>query len=135
MDDLIAFVRARLYEDEAAAKVAANVAGPEWTWKTGVDDFDEVTDYVMSKGGAHLIDTMGGVESEAPHVARHDPARVLREVKAKRAILAAYAPVAKNDGRGEPEYAFGWADGLGMAVRALAAIWDGHPDFRPEWKA
>jgi hypothetical protein len=72
----------------------------------------------------------------AAHIARHDPARVLREVEAKRKILAAYEPVAWNDFRdsGEPEYAFGWAEGLGLAVRALAEAAAAHPDYDEAWR-
>jgi hypothetical protein len=59
--------------------------------------------------------------------------RALREVEAKRAIIAGYALVSKDDGPGEPEYAYGWAEGLGMAVRALAAVYRDHPDYDPAW--
>jgi hypothetical protein len=38
------------------------------------------------------------------------------------------------DGLDEPEYAYGRADGLGEAVRQLAAVWSDHPDYRAEWK-
>ena len=58
--------------------------------------------------------------------------QMLREVEAGRKIAAEYAPVAGNDGPGEPEYAYGWAEGLGTAIRALAAAWSDHPDYRPE---
>jgi hypothetical protein len=54
--------------------------------------------------------------------------------EAVRAILTEYAPVARNDdGSHEPEYAYGWADALGMAVRALAASYRDHPDYDPAW--
>lgn len=58
----------------------------------------------------------------------------LREVEAMRKILTEYAPAAPFDGPSEPEYAYGWAEGLGMAVRALAAIWNDHKDYEEGWK-
>lgn len=88
IEALVASLNAGLDEDEAAAKVAANVAGPDWAWKTKYND-DGPTDYVTSPDGTVLLDTLGGIESEAPHVARQDPARALREVAAKRALIAA----------------------------------------------
>jgi hypothetical protein len=133
-DDLVAFLRARLDEDEAAAKAAAGVAGPDWAWKTDVTLDDEVTDYLIAPGGTLLADTRGGSDGDlAEHIARHDPARVLREVEAARAIVAAYL---KAKGI-EPD---DWADdpalceGLHMAIYARAAVYSDHPDYRQEWK-
>ena len=73
MSDLADFLRARYGEDEAAARAAASVAGPDWTWRTDVTLNDETTDYVTTPDGVVLMDTMGGIEDNAPHVARHDP--------------------------------------------------------------
>lgn len=47
-------------------------------------------------------------------------------------IVDLYAPVADNDG-GEYEYAYGYATGLGDAVRLTAAIYADHGDYREEW--
>jgi hypothetical protein len=62
------------------------------------------------------------------HIVRHDPARVLREVEAKRALLAAatsYSPELEYGDNGE------WA--FDLAVRLLASVWSDHPDYLPEW--
>ena len=109
MDDLIVFLRARLGEDEHIALAAGSC-----------DYYDDIDDCLP-------------LADERNHALHQSPWRALREVEAKRAILAEYAPVAKNDGQHEPEYAYGWAEGLGMAVRALAAIYRDHPDYRQEW--
>ena len=53
-----------------------------------------------------------------------NPARVLREVTAMRAILASEcAPYPRH------------APPMTATMRLLAAIWSDHPDYRPEWAA
>ena len=54
-------------------------------------------------------------------------ARVLREVEAKRKILAAYRDA---DGQGGGMH---WL-GLRLAASHLAAVYDLHPDYDPAWK-
>lgn len=119
MDDLIAFVTARLDEDEAAAQEAASrPLGPAW------DDGTRLT-------------------AVARHIARHDPARVLREIAAKRVILARWefaanqvAVGAVNEAAGYGPADPGWplrADSHELDVRSLAVAWNDHPDYRPEW--
>lgn len=101
VDDLIAFLNARLDEDESGAKALASkpwkaepvVYGrPEdgWgepnTWEIETVDGQTIVHHQTHEGG-------GIYEEEvAAHIARHDPARVLREVAAKRAILAVHVP-------------------------------------------
>jgi hypothetical protein len=93
---------------------------------------------------------LGGCEEVAPQVARHialhDPARALREVAAKRAILAEHHPtdwtaygehmcsrcVLDDDERHEDDHH--WLPYPCPTVRALIAIWSGHPDYRQEWR-
>lgn len=109
MDDLAAFISARLSEDEAMAKAAQ--PGP-WSIET---------------------------------------ARVLREVTAKRDVLVIHhlqiirqEATPFNPYTGEPnEPAYdgncetcGWfSPGHGgcPTLRAIAAVWSDHPDYRPEW--
>ena len=79
--------------------------------------------------------------AQREHIARNDPARVLREVAAKRAILAAHKH--RFEGHGD---AFGcdtchWDRDYGMplgvewctTLRALAAVHSDHPDYDPSW--
>src|SRR5258708_12897907 len=87
MSDLAAFLTARLDEDEVAAKAAMNVYGADWNAQTGSEYLPA---RVYGKGGRDrpVADTSRAYPAD--HIARHDPARVLREVKAKRAILKAW---------------------------------------------
>ena len=129
---MVAFLKACIDEDEAIAS-AAGADEPARQW-TGSDNGYPGSGCVRDGHGETIVYDEGTPSTEqALHIGRHDPARVLAEVAAKRAILAKYAPVAKNDGLGEPEYACGWADGLGMAVRALAAAGSDHPGYDESW--
>lgn len=76
------------------------------------------------------------------HIARHDPARVLREVEAKRKILADFEnqagwdlPEGVAEGRDDDERECDQAirDTLGIVLADFAAIWSDHPDYREEW--
>ena len=112
MSDIAAFIGARLDEDEAAARA---VPGRAW-YEPDDDRFSHYKD--------------------AAHIARHDPARVLREVTAKRAILTRHSPVTEP-GRGTR---CGWCSGeFDVAwpcedARSVAAIWSDHPDYQEGWK-
>lgn len=140
MNDLIAFLRARLNEDAAAARVATS--GPWWhnpgkQWLEG----EAFESYDLSKGqefvgygGPHPF--TGAVASTGPashmqsmkdaaHIARHHPVRVLAEVDAKRRIVAAY----ENYDIDAPEL-----DVPESVLRMLALPYGDHPDYRDEWR-
>jgi hypothetical protein len=97
----------------------------------------------------HLV--LDGEEIEpqdARHIARHDPARVLREVAAKRRILAGHGPgstIDDSNGKWRDDPAnwdapvtlctgHEWVAWPCETVRLLAAIWSDHPDYRAEWR-
>lgn len=127
MNDLVEFLRARLDEDEELAQAA-----PRGPWG------EDASHCVVDATGVRVICSVNGgtlrpTLAVRAHVLGHDPARVLREVEAKRQLLTEYAEVAHNDGAGSYEYGYGWADGLGLAVRCTAAAYADHPDYRPEW--
>ncbi|MEU3203554.1 DUF6221 family protein [Streptomyces cyaneofuscatus] len=125
MDDLVQFLRDRLDEDEQA------IEAPE-TW----------TEFEESTRGTRRVDVDHSFERvtactrawRGVHIARHDPARVLREVDATRRLVHEYAQVADNDIDEPYEYAYGWANGLGRAVRLLALPYADHPDYRDDWR-
>ncbi|WP_282698032.1 DUF6221 family protein [Streptomyces sp. CC208A] len=59
----------------------------------------------------------------------------LVDVQAKRSVVNAYAEVAYMDtGDPEPEFAYGRAVGLGVAVRLLALPYADHPDYDEAWR-
>lgn len=104
MDDLIAFLKARLDEEESAAKA----------WSTPFSN-----------------PTAADRENRA---AQADPDRVLREAEAKRAILAEYERIAgsvKRYPNNATITALGVAETM---VRAAGTVYSDHPDYRSEWK-
>jgi hypothetical protein len=119
---LVEFLTARLDEDEAVARAAT---AREWRLTYGLDP-EEFGDALLLSG------------PDKAHAERHDPARVLREVEAKRriierladAVAPAYEP--RTMQTASPE---GWdlieaADGT---LKVLASIYADHPDYRDEW--
>jgi hypothetical protein len=122
MDDLTAFLNARLDEDEAAVKGPPAWKLEHWSavrYKTGVESGRE---WRVDAEPRCIVDAVA--KEDAEHIARHDPARVLREVAAKRVIMRYYgSPVGFPGEEGVP----------GTAMRALAAVYSDHPDYRQEW--
>jgi hypothetical protein len=118
MDDLAAFLKARLDEDEAAASAAS--PGP-WRLNAEGDEVLAVDDVTVAEAFA-----LSGrqLRATADHIARHDPARVLREVAAGRAILTAYWAASSQPEEG----------GLEAAVRHLAVVYSDHRGYRAKWK-
>jgi hypothetical protein len=136
MSDLVAFLRARLDEDEATAKAADH--GRWLPEDKGVSFEVQEPDGEWALGGFVAADT----HANADHIARHDPARVLREVEAGRMILAEHAAAhtAYREAQSlPPEDArrAGAATQMLVWERVLkirAAVWRDHPDYDPQWR-
>jgi Family of unknown function (DUF6221) len=114
VDDLTAFVTARLDEREAGAReLLADNASARAT-----------------SGGAVLWDELDA-----------DARTELREAGAMRRILELARHATDLDKAVEKEYATAPRDLAAdpwhgdLIVRALAAIWSDHPGYRPEWRA
>ncbi|MFB4273051.1 DUF6221 family protein [Nonomuraea sp. GTA35] len=137
MDDVIAFLRARVDEDEKTAltvPVGEPLCHPPAHWLPGADPGGEKR-WVMGTFkdiDAHTVEA-------AEHIARHDPARVLREVEAKRQLLDRHMPgeygqcVTCHVGA----YSCGccsWGDFPCDTVRLLALAYADHKEFRREWR-
>lgn len=120
---LVEFLTARLDEDQQFANRAG---GQRWR---EIDE-DGRTPDVVDGDRSSVIDIEGTgylPRSSAAHIARHDPARVLAEVAAKRRIVAEYEAHVRAVGEG-------LSVPLGRVVRALAVVHAEHPDYREEWK-
>lgn len=135
---IMEFLEARLAEDEEAAQDAAgwdrsgSVRNSGVWCREGVNSVVDSSRLLVVEGDGPAP---GG--SQAEHIVRHDPARVLREVVAKRAILAEYPAGFSLDAN----YVVVRIGGRDMSarppsavfVRALASAYSDHPDYQKEW--
>ncbi|MFJ5888094.1 DUF6221 family protein [Streptomyces californicus] len=160
MDDLVQFLHARLDEDTTAAQTAASKAGGG-TWAAGTEHGKPWVSGLPAPGGyvvPLLIEFGYGNPDDyerAVHIARHDPARALREVEAKRRLLndhpiqrETYPRPASGDKEvGGPHFPFGCATchaepdtgevhGFGYCLtwKALTLPYADHPDYRDTWR-
>lgn len=115
MDDLMAFVYARLDKEEASALTASG--DPDCgVWAATGDgvDFDQ-----YEVGGIH--------PATAAHIVRHDPAKVLRDVQARRTTLVRCQEEMLS---GIPRLV--WF--AKMTVWEMAQRWADHDDFNEDWR-
>lgn len=117
MDDLVQWLTACLDEDERLAratrmnKITAHVS------------FNDTKS--LSWGGDHdTFSTEGMLAPLAEHIAAHDPARVLREVEAKRRIVDRYAWLREHGDTG----------GTAWVLPLLALPYADRPGYREEWR-
>jgi hypothetical protein len=143
MDDLTAFLKARLDEDEQAARWAVRESsfrerglGEEWeAVRTGPEMRELVVQTRPKAFRPHRV--VGGLDplldgAVAAHIARHDPDRVLREVEAKRKLIdAIVAAEAARLGPYPMELNIRLATDL---LSLLALPYADHPSFKEEWR-
>lgn len=131
MDDLVQWLGVQLDEDARIARAVEDRSAPwDGQWVADGDNAARTFNgHVLFYG--HSGPLKPGLVA---HVVEHDPARVLREIDAKRQLLAKYAEVAAND-VDEVEYAHGYANALGEAVRLAALPYADRPGYSEEWQA
>lgn len=150
--DLVEFLRARLDEDEAKARAALSTqvnlsAGPvnsgtglpsrlevevvdRWHAPPVSDVIGEYEASIRMPGGAIRVTSEGtGISARdcAEHIARHDPARVLAEVDAKRQVIAWYEASVRSLGEG-------LSASNRHAVQVFAGVYADHPDYDEAWR-
>lgn len=145
-DDLVEFLRARLDEDERAAKAAT--PGPwrhdeskHWR-KPGTSWFEEAVFAGPSGEEATCVAGTGETDDrqsmrDAAHIALNDPARVLREVEAKRRLLEWHRKPTMVEFSNGTYRTMGCRcyDGWPCStMRLLALPFDYHPDYRADWR-
>ncbi len=126
-DDLVTWLRAKIDADE---RVAREVESPgKWDAAHGAD----------GSGVYMFMDrrVFEGRRNDVEHAGRHDPARVLREVEAKRQIIASIVDRTNPD----EDEAYNWeaidaqTDGMGSTVLCLLALpYADRPGYRDEWR-
>lgn len=151
MSDLVEFLNRCIDEDERIASAATPGPwrydqGKHWR-KPGTSWFEEAV--FAGPDGADAICVAGTGETDdwqsmadAEHVALHDPARVLREVEAKRRLLKPHSTgdfPYDPDGDGPGNYS--WTERCDECykptpcptVRALASAYSDRPGYDPSW--
>lgn len=122
MDELTAFITARLDEDEDEAREALRAHPGPWS-----ADHASIND---AAGNTVVYDEYHWGGSAFAHIVRHEPARVLRQVKALQVLVSIHNPGT------DP------CDAHDAAMRTVpcevltcvAAIYSDHPDYRQEWE-
>lgn len=121
MASIVGFLEARIAEDESYAHHGLGLLGhenPWWTWSNLKLRFE------------------GMSRADAQHIERHSPRRVMAECAAKRAVLALHPIRIYTDE--EPGFSMELSTCLCQGrpcstLQALAAVYDGHPDYQQEW--
>ncbi|MFJ8844336.1 DUF6221 family protein [Streptomyces cyaneofuscatus] len=144
MDNLVQFLRDRLAEDEQTARAATwdEWDSAHWTARPPQADYERyiVADY-LDDGVVVVTPENADDDGVGQHIARHDPARVLREVEAKRRIMECHEPWAAGNGdtvcgRCGREHIDGRPGGHFpcQTLRLLALPYAGHSDYRDDWR-
>lgn len=146
-DELVRFLDARFDEDERIARAVEDRSAP-WDGQWMADGNSAVRTF-----NGHVLFYRHGPDPLKPgltdHVAEWDPARVLREIEAKRRLLAGILAETHATLRpgGSTAIYCGVDSGLGEPcecgrdvrvseyVRLLAQLYADHPDYRAEWRA
>lgn len=142
---LLDFLNARLGEDQKAAEDCGYrhwyVLGPP----AGHYAYSSTSDHLCgSDPGSNRYSTIStGGGASLHHAARHDPARTLAEIDAKRRLIALHAP---EDWTDEQRCAVCQSDRSDYAeqdtpdmwpcatLRLLAAPYADHPDYDEAWR-
>ncbi len=132
-DDLITWLRAQLDEDERVAREAGT---GRWVDRGGNvvsagladGDFGHLGYWVASASFACEGEAEGMDESHTAHIARHDPARVLAEVVAKRRIVNSFAASSVPLTTRTAEFAV-----VRMVLKLFALPYADRPGYRAEW--
>lgn len=120
-DALVAFLKARFDDDDQVARACAG----DGTWTA--EDLE-----------VYAPDLSDDVRA---HAARQDPARTLREVEAKRRVVARHTPHSMGGCRTceRPHWGVPVCDHCERAapcpdLRDLAAVYADHPDYQEGWR-
>lgn len=149
--DLTAFLRARLDEDATTPEgvlewhspgsrvVMAEGFNEHDAYDSSLKDMLERDDSLMPFGCVAVTD----YDADAKYIARHDPARILREVEAKRQLIGIFEIAVRNEALPHPEYVqevyppavfvSGYRAALEYTLRCFAALYADHPDYQADW--
>ncbi|MEU5596852.1 DUF6221 family protein [Streptomyces sp. NPDC020298] len=143
MDELVRWLGEQLDEDERIARAAGGRSEQEWAADlsgkdpAGMSSWPVVVRYVTDgrlRGAvANLPVMQERSEDRMVHIAAHDPARVLREIDARRAIVDDLAEEIRWGARKGLDYQAGVA-ACERTLKRLALPYADRPGFREEWR-
>lgn len=117
MSTLVEFLLARIAEDEGRARSALGLLGIETEW--------------------HRVEWLrdrGLTRSDAQHMVRHSPRRVLAECEAKRRIVDYRQHAARDSAATGMPIFEAQLSAYDAALRALALPYADHPDYDEAWR-
>lgn len=142
--DLVQWLTAQLDADERIARAAT--PGP-WEWTPETDVWDQNGPTLIREGtdapDAKLVEVAAGWghdawgmhvgDADQEHIAEWDPARVLREIDAKRAVVARYefacGQAVQSQTEAERETWVQVGGALQSCVLLLAAVYEDRPGY------
>ena len=133
MDDLVQWLRAQLDEDERIARAAQRQrGGGEWVARADASGIVAVEGLPVRAGEPIPVVLHPDEDETAEHIAEHDPARVLREIDAKRQIIEQHERYAAERRR----MMGGWdpQSDDSPILAALATVYADRPGYREEWR-
>lgn len=123
MDDLAQWLGEQLEEDERIARRAGDSF--RQIGETGV--------IVATEGDRAEECATANWAGIAEHIVEHDPARVLREIDAKRQALAHYERIQQHTKQDVDAYVL--AQGaVSMQIQIMATAYADRPGYREEWR-
>jgi hypothetical protein len=149
VDDLIAFLRAQLDEDERIARAAT--PGPWRQHDTHLGQYGHTATVLSGEGNDTELrawlpsmsqeswDETRNVWNDAVHITQHDPARVLREIDAKRGTIDRYEFACNEAARldideEERESRVRVAAAFESCVLCLAVVYADRPGYLESWR-
>lgn len=125
MDELVRWLGEQLDADAAIATAARGQGEGRWR---------HVTDYHTGRvederGETVVYDEGAPLPEEAEHIAEHDPARVLREINAKRELLRFAEAIHDH----HETFMTGVASRLEGTLRLFALAYKDRAGYRSEW--
>jgi len=129
MDELVRWLGEQLDEDERIAR-ATHPVFLAWEYDHSVREVRDLGN------GNELVHGIGPHYGE--HIAEHDPARVLREIDAKRRMIEAFERTSYGENTAPHEdmrnVSGAKVDSWRFALRLLALSYIDRPGYREEWR-
>jgi hypothetical protein len=123
MDDLVQWLRAQLDEDERTARATI------WDGSGNKLDWELIASATVDVGGDEFY---VGDRTIANHMMAWEPARVLREIDAKRQIISEHDTEGWKIG--DRVHDCQWTDRPCRTLRLLALPYADRPGYREEWR-